>query len=415
MEGLDALQGVDRLATLGYLNSKPDPWEAGMLRGILSGSIRLQKRLCEAKLAESSVCQFCGMCDETVEHCFWDCTQWDHVRAQYDLPPASVSSQWPVCTKACGLFLESPCVLDLKIELEQEEAAIGDLPQFFDCHAACAAIQSAGELNEKQVIWTDGAASHNQDHRFRRAGSGIFYGEAHHMNLSVILPGLVQTNQRAELLAVLLSCLRDPRPLDIRSDSAYVCNGFFTWRSWYEKGWQHDHADLWNLLASHMCSRATCVQVSWVKGHAKPVDVLRGRTTEEDRLGNNGADSLAVAGARMHQVPAEVVDIAQERKQHARQLHRMMLQILKARLAAETQDHPGIDRGSEPGDVLEFVHDDVDDGDVVGGVHNVCTVFDTVAQAGSLDEVFEAEGWPSQVHEHDVNNNSLDDEIDSGP
>ena len=45
------------------------------------------------------------------------------------------------------------------------------------------------------------------------------------MNLSAILPGVVQSNQRAELLAVVLTCLRDPRRLDIRSDSEYVCKG----------------------------------------------------------------------------------------------------------------------------------------------------------------------------------------------
>ena len=45
------------------------------------------------------------------------------------------------------------------------------------------------------------------------------------MDLSVILPGRVQSNQRAELLAVVLTCLRYPRPLDIRSDSEYVCKG----------------------------------------------------------------------------------------------------------------------------------------------------------------------------------------------
>ena len=78
------------------------------------------------------------------------------------------------------------------------------------------------ESSTPQVIWTDGASSHNQDYRFRRAGSGIFYGAGHALNWSGMLPGLVQTNQRAELFAVLCACLRDPRPLDIRTDSEWV-------------------------------------------------------------------------------------------------------------------------------------------------------------------------------------------------
>ena len=60
----------------------------------------------------------------------------------------------------------------------------------------------------------------------------LFYGTDSEMNLSVLLPGLVQSNQRAELLAVLLSCLRDPRRLDIRTDSEYVCKGMPSFRQW---------------------------------------------------------------------------------------------------------------------------------------------------------------------------------------
>ena len=116
-------------------------------------------------------------------------------------------------------------------------------------------------------------------------------------NLGVLLPGPMQTNQRAELFAGVLACLRDPRPLDIRSDSAYVCDGF---RSLLLHGLHdasRDHSDLWSLLAHELHSRVSSVRVSWVKGHAKQIDVERGRTTSEDMIGNNGADELAVAGA----------------------------------------------------------------------------------------------------------------------
>ena len=51
----------------------------------------------------------------------------------------------------------------------------------------------------------------------------------------------------------------------------------------------------------------TLVSVSWVKGHVTQMDIDRGRSTYEDKLGNHGADKLAVAGASQHQVPSEVV------------------------------------------------------------------------------------------------------------
>ena len=96
-----------------------------------------------------------------------------------------------------------------------------------------------------------------------------------------------------------------------------------------------DHIDLWNLLAHELRSRVSLVRVSWVKGHAKHIDVVRGRTTREDMDGNNGADELAVAGASMQQFPPEVVDAANERKDVAVQVQQMTLAILKARFLAE--------------------------------------------------------------------------------
>ena len=72
------------------------------------------------------------------------------------------------------------------------------------------------------------------------------------MNLSAAVPGYLQSNQRAELLAVVLACLRDPRPLDIRSDSECVCKGFATRGCWAQSGWPGDHADLWDLQAREL-------------------------------------------------------------------------------------------------------------------------------------------------------------------
>ena len=161
MRGLDAPQGLDCQATLSYLNSKIDPREAGMLRGILSGSIRLQKRLYEASLVDSAICPFCGMAEETVEHCIWDCPCWQDVRDRFQLPAASVVAQWPACTKSCGLFLEDPCVIDLCSQLEQEAAASSNLLEYFDCARIRNHVLAMFNLHEEQIVWTDGASSHN--------------------------------------------------------------------------------------------------------------------------------------------------------------------------------------------------------------------------------------------------------------
>ena len=154
-----------------------------------------------------------------MRHCFWECVKWQSIRASFDLPGPDVRSVWPACTLDCGLFVDDECVVALRAQLHAEEVLAQDVSSFFKCPECRASVVASDDVHLPQKIWTDGASSNNQDFRFSRAGSGVYYGQNHSVNMHVMLPGLVQTNQRAELLAVVLSCLRDPRPLDIRSDS----------------------------------------------------------------------------------------------------------------------------------------------------------------------------------------------------
>ena len=52
-----------------------------------------------------------------------------------------------------------------------------------------------------------------------------------------------------------------------------------------------------------------------MKGRATSLDIQRGRTTQEDKAGNDGAHALAVAGSKLHRVPSEVVEAASQSKQ----------------------------------------------------------------------------------------------------
>ena len=91
---------------------------------------------------------------------------------------------------------------------------------------------------QRRIIWTDGACEHQADPRIRRAGAGIFYGINHPMNLALPLPGKMQTNQRAELYAVIKAIERESRKLEIRSDSEYVVRGMNSFSSWKHIGWK---------------------------------------------------------------------------------------------------------------------------------------------------------------------------------
>ena len=132
-----------------------------------------------------------------------------------------------------------------------------------------------------------------------------------------------------------------------------------TWPSWSHAGWQGEHCDLWNLLAEELRCRVAPVRVSWVMGHATRLDVLRGRTTQEDKEGNDGADTLAVAGAKEHVTPPEVVLAYKQRRDQAVQVQRMMVAILQARFEAEhwEPDAAGNDRGSDVDECMESLDD----------------------------------------------------------
>ena len=132
-----------------------------------------------------------------------------------------------------------------------------------------------------------------------------------------------------------------------------------TWRTRVDGGWRGESADLWDMLASHVRARETNVTVSWVKGHAKKIDIDRGRTTWEDKVGNDGADELAVAGAESHDICFEVAARASQRKHVAKHVHEMMICILKARMAEEARlngtqagQDDGEDRGSDAGECM---------------------------------------------------------------
>ena len=89
------------------------------------------------------------------------------------------------------------------------------------------------------------------------------------------------------------------------------------------------------IAGGDLRSRSTFVLVTWMKDHAKQVDVDRGRTAHEDKVGNDVADELAVAGANMHRATTEVVEAARERMRDAMSVQRMMLAVLHARALPE--------------------------------------------------------------------------------
>ena len=233
---------------------------------------------------------------------------------------------WPWSDLLTDVVL-TDAVVSFQDELITEEAqldAILDLPlRPFDANMP------------HSIVWTDGACSNNQDARFRRGGCGVFHAADHPSNISCALPGVSQSNNRAELLAVILALQQHSGPLEVRTDSSYVVqgaqclktNGCYTGR---------DNVTLWNKLQHLVLERpADSLLVCWVKGHATEHHILRGLSTREDKEGNDGADSLATRGAALHAAPEHLPRDAAWTLAAAKTVQRMMIAILVARWQAE--------------------------------------------------------------------------------
>ena len=104
------------------------------------------------------------------------------------------------------------------------------------------------------VVFTDGACRNNQHKALRRAGVGGFWAHDHPLNFGECLLDGEQTNNRAELFALIKVLRVDSRPLEVRSDSKYVIDGVLKHRfRWKRSGWRGKrkdiaNADLWREL-----------------------------------------------------------------------------------------------------------------------------------------------------------------------
>ena len=116
-------------------------------------------------------------------------------------------------------------------------------------------------------------------------------------NLSEALTGPRQTNQRAELTAILRALDTIPRDTDVTivTDSRYAIDCVTLWHvNWRRNGWKTsagkavENRDLVEHILGKMEERGalqTRTTFEWIKGHA-------------NHPGNVEADSLAVTGAR---------------------------------------------------------------------------------------------------------------------
>jgi ribonuclease HI len=161
--------------------------------------------------------------------------------------------------------------------------------------------KSRNKKSSMLKVYTDGSALSN-GREGSKAGVGVWFGEEDERNISEPLEGPRQTNQRAELTAILRAVNVAPlhRDVHVYTDSMYSINCVTKWhQAWSRNNWYTsvgrpvENKDLVQEILAKLRERdeyRSITKFEWVKGH----------TGQND--GNSMADKLAVQGARMNRI-----------------------------------------------------------------------------------------------------------------
>ena len=322
MKGLEENPHVDRLTTLKHYNSLQGK-SRGLMRKLLVGAVDSRSKLFKRGMAPHDWCVFCGCRQpETLEHILWECAWWQDHRVLLQQPEGPPG---PPCSALCGLARHEQRLMDARVRM----SSLPERPVVEHIPSVVSQARESRDEHGRIIVFTDGACRRNSNEQLRRAGSGAYWGEQHPANFSVPLAGWSQTNQRAELYAVLRVLLTDARPVHIYSDSQYVLNGIARHHIWRGRGWKGDNSDLWERLSNVLTVRGQTLSFSKVKAHCTWTDVERGAISMFCKIGNAKADMLAVEASLEHDFHPAIVSAAAKTQEHTVALHKEMVAILE--------------------------------------------------------------------------------------
>ncbi|KAF8550003.1 RnaseH-domain-containing protein [Imleria badia] len=126
-----------------------------------------------------------------------------------------------------------------------------------------------------------------------QCSSGVYFGNGNPLNTSVRISGNEQSNQTAEITAILtaLQCTDPTVPLMIITDSRYAMDGLTRHLpTWEDNGWTRIANSKWIKAATyHLRCHSAPTVFKWTKGHA-------------GTPGNDEADALANLGNHRLQI-----------------------------------------------------------------------------------------------------------------
>ncbi|KLT41824.1 hypothetical protein CC85DRAFT_286059 [Cutaneotrichosporon oleaginosum] len=180
-----------------------------------------------------------------------------------------------------------------------EYAAADTLPERF-AKLAAQGFMFTATSPPRLVVYTDGSGLSNGTRR-ACAGAGVYWGdgEAAQHNIAERVPGKLQTNNRGELLSIILALENCPFPdidLEVRTDSQYSIMSMTVFLpTWIKNGWRTQagpvkNVDMIRHLLVLMRRRQAPMRFKHVRGHS-------------GHAGNDRADELARSGAAMPPLP----------------------------------------------------------------------------------------------------------------
>ena len=248
-----------------------------------------------------------------------------------------------------GIFIEDGEILALAADLPPLDDAQERVQVAARAGAPTAGAEEYRLADGATAVWTDGGCTYpNRDPLFRRAGSGAWWGSRHPYNRAFPVAGPAQSNNRAELAAVLYVARVDHRSLEVRTDSQYVHDHWAALQGGATAAPSWSHRDLWEALCEALRERpATApLRLRKVKGHATAEFVAEGRGRQEDKVGNDWADQLATQGLQQLHSPALAWRRHRLRAAQARELQAVMGAVIAARAVLLTAQREARDAGA---------------------------------------------------------------------
>jgi len=178
-------------------------------------------------------------------------------------------------------------------------------------------------MEGRAIVYTDGTSLGQSDARLRTAGCGVYVCKGHPWQASFPLPGHVQSSEVAEARALTHAVeagTNDKVDVQVCLDNKSVVDTA-TAILGGQQNFPEKSAGLWRRINEANKRRkeegGKGHEVKWVPGHLSVDDVAKGRTTEEDRVGNLNTDTLAKAGAATNPCPGHLSHAAKCRKKLA--------------------------------------------------------------------------------------------------